>query len=94
MIAVTPGNVWGLISQVRSGVVQDGLVQHYRLTCARFSVDVRLLEVNGRWIASADTTDGPSLGCGITAFDALWQALAPFYGDVGDLLASMPAQGY
>jgi hypothetical protein len=53
---------------------------------------VRLLEVNGRWIASADTLDGPSLGCGTTSFDALWQALAPFDMLIGDLLASMPSE--
>ena len=63
----------------------------YRLQCESFWVDVRLLEMNGRWIASADTADGPTLGCGTVAFAALWQALAPFEGDVGDLLASLPA---
>ena len=52
---------------------------------------MRLLEVEGRWIASADTVDGPSLGCGTTSFDALWQALEPFDGAIGDLLASLPA---
>ena len=66
-------------------------MQTYRLHCEEFSVDVRLLEVNGRWIASADTTDGPTLGCGTDSFAALWQALEPFAGVVGDLLASMPA---
>jgi hypothetical protein len=53
---------------------------------------VRLLEVNGRWIASADTVDGPTLGCGTTSFDALWQALAPFDRVIGGLLASMPTE--
>ena len=48
---------------------------------------------NGRWIASADTPDGPSLGCGTDAFEALWQALEPFEGVVGELLASLPADG-
>jgi hypothetical protein len=73
------------------GVEQDAEVQQYRLQCDAFSVDVRLLEVNGRWIASADTLDGPTLGCGTDAFGALWHALAPFDGVVGDLLASLPA---
>lgn len=37
----------------RSGSeVADGLVIRYRLHCTTFWVDVRLLEVNGRWIAS------------------------------------------
>jgi hypothetical protein len=35
-----------------------------RLTCAVFWVDVRLQEINGRWIASAGTPHGPSLGLG------------------------------
>ena len=30
-----------------------------RLTCSVFWVDVRLREINGRWIASADTPDVP-----------------------------------
>jgi hypothetical protein len=70
--------------------VQDGLVHIFRLQCSAFWVDVRLLEVNGRWIASADTVDGPSLGCGTTAFAALWDALAPFDGVIDELLASLP----
>ena len=65
-------------------------MQKYRLHCEAFWVDVRLLEIDGRWIASADTVDGPTLGCGTEAFAALWQALAPFEGVVGDLLASLP----
>jgi len=73
-------------------VVQDGAVQQFRLVCSDFWVDVRLLEVNGRWIGSADTADGPSLGCGTTSFDALWQALGPFDGVIGELLASLPSR--
>ena len=65
-------------------------MQQYRLQCSASWVDVRL-DVNGRWIASADTPDGPSLGCGSDAFEALWQALEPFEGVVGELLASLPA---
>lgn len=76
---------------MRLRVVQDAAVQQYRLQCRAFWVDVRLLEVNGRWIASADTVDGPTLGCGTDAFAALWHALAPFDSVVGDLLASLPA---
>ena len=72
-------------------MVQDAGVQRYRLLCSAFWVDVRLLEVNGRWIGSADTPDGPSLGCGTDAFEALWQALEPFESVVGELLASLPA---
>ena len=65
-------------------------MQTYRLHSEAFWVDVRLLAVNGRWIASADTLDGPTLGCGTVAFEALWQALQPFEGVVGELLASLP----
>ena len=40
---------------------------HYlRLSCTEFWVDVRLAAMNARWLASADTPDGPSLGLGWT----------------------------
>lgn len=61
-----------------------------RLTCSTFWVDVRLRELNGRWIASADTPDGPSLGLGKGAVEAIEAALEPFAGIVDELLASLP----
>lgn len=61
-----------------------------RLQCAAFWVDVRLRGLSGRWIASADTPDGPSVGLGKGAVKALEQALAPFEGMVDELLASLP----
>ena len=61
-----------------------------RLTCSVFWVDVRLREINGRWIASADTPDGPSLGLGRDAREAIEQALQPFAAIVDELLASLP----
>jgi len=61
-----------------------------RLPCSTFWVDVRLLELNGRWIASADTPDGPSLGLGKGAIEAVERALEPFKGIVDELLASLP----
>ena len=61
-----------------------------RLACSAFWVDVRVREVNGRWIASADTPDGPSLGLGDQALEAIEQALGPFDGIVKELLASVP----
>jgi hypothetical protein len=61
-----------------------------RLTCSGFWVDVRLREINGRWIASADTPDGPSLGLGELPIDAIAQALEPFEGIADELLASVP----
>lgn len=70
--------------------IRDGGVHEYRLQCSDLWVNVRLLEVDGRWIASADSADGPTLGCGTTALVALWQALEPFDGIVGELIASLP----
>ena len=61
-----------------------------RLTSSVFWVDVRCLEINGRWIASADTPDGPSLGLGASAMVAIEMALQPFDGVVDELLASVP----
>lgn len=43
---------------------------------------MRLREINGRWIASADTPDGPSLGLSDVALEAITQALTPFDGVV------------
>lgn len=70
--------------------MHDDSVRCYRLRCSAFWVDVRVLEENGRWIASADTSDGTSLGCGFSDFKALWRALEPFAGAVDELLASFP----
>ena len=64
-----------------------------RLTCSAFWVDVRLREINGRWMASADTPDGPSLGLGMRAIEAVEAALQPFEGIVDELLSSLPADG-
>lgn len=61
-----------------------------RLNCSTFWVDVRLREINGRWIASADTPGGPSLGLGKGAIEAVERALEPFEGIVPELLASLP----
>lgn len=65
-------------------------VMTLRLNCSTFWVDVRLLEINGRWIASADTLDGPSLGLGKGAVEAIERALEPFAGIAHELLASLP----
>jgi hypothetical protein len=62
----------------------------FHLRCATFYVDVRLRQINGGWIASADTPDGPSLGLGVGAMEAVEAALAPFDGAVAELLDSMP----
>jgi hypothetical protein len=46
--------------------------------------------MNGRWIASADTSGGPSLGLGKGAIEAIEHALEPFGPIVDELLASLP----
>jgi len=60
-----------------------------RLSCPTFWVDVRLREIRGRWIASADTPDGPSLGLGHMPVEAIESALEPFDGIAAQLLASL-----
>ena len=60
-----------------------------RLHCSLLYVDVRLREFNGRWLASADAPDGPSLGWGMSPLGALWMALEPFDGVIEELLASL-----
>ena len=62
-----------------------------RLVCSGFCADVRLTELNGRWLASADTLDGPSLGLAWFPLDALESALQPFDEFVDELLATVPA---
>jgi hypothetical protein len=57
-----------------------------RLTCSTFYVDLRLSEINGRWLASTDTPHGPSLGVGFTPHNALVLALRPFDGAIHELL--------
>ncbi|HEY7464093.1 MAG TPA: hypothetical protein VH987_06590 [Candidatus Limnocylindria bacterium] len=54
-------------------------------------VDVRLYELNGRWLASADTPDGPSLRTGWTAHGAMVEALEPFDGIIDQLISSAPS---
>src|SRR5205814_1465555 len=65
-------------------------VRTLRLTCSEFYVDMRLTAVEARWLASADTPDGPSVGTGGTPLDALVEALEPFDGAIHELLACLP----
>ena len=65
-----------------------------RLVCPEFWADVRVRQVAGRWLASADTPAGPSLGLGRYPLVALASALVPFDGYVDDLLARVPADLY
>jgi hypothetical protein len=50
---------------------------------------MRLLEHEGRWLAVADTPDGPSIGFGVVMLNAAIMALTPFEGRVEDLLGSI-----
>lgn len=61
-----------------------------RLVCSDFWADVRLSQLRGRWLASADTPDGPTLGLGWFPVDALEAALEPFEGIVDELLTTVP----
>ena len=61
-----------------------------RLTCEAFYGDVRVRELNGRFIASADTPDGPTMGIGWGAIEAITNALVPFDGVIDELLDSLP----
>ena len=68
------------------------MIEHHRLhlNCAGFWADVRLMHADGKWLASADTPDGPSMGIGRMPEDALARALRPFEGVMDELLATVP----
>ena len=66
------------------------LIRKMRLVCPGFWADVRLVQLHGRWMASADTPDGPSLGLGWFPVDAVEAALDPFDGFVEELMATVP----
>ena len=51
---------------------------------------MRLTQLHGRWVASADTPDGPSLGLGWFPIDALVDALEPFDDLVEELMQTVP----
>jgi hypothetical protein len=53
-------------------------VERFRLHCHLFWVDVRVRRFGGRWLASADTPDGPTIGMGTTKLEAVHQALDDF----------------
>jgi hypothetical protein len=65
-------------------------VRTMRLECSGFRADVRLAQLHGRWVASADTPDGPSLGLGWFPVDALEDALEPFDGFIDELMRTLP----
>jgi hypothetical protein len=61
----------------------------YRLRCSEFHVDLRLRQVRGVWLGSADTPDGPTLGWGRLPINAAIMALEPYDGVIEELLASI-----
>jgi hypothetical protein len=70
-------------------------VQSTRLRTQHAWIDVRWTAINGRWIASADTPDGPTLGVGSTPHEALSAALEPFGTPSGqELDAGTPDAGH
>ena len=66
-------------------------VREFRLYGAGIWVRVRLYQLNGRWLASADAPDGPTLRTGYSPLAALTEALEPFDGAIDQLLESAPA---
>jgi hypothetical protein len=68
------------------------MLSTFRLSCRSFWTEARLTRLNGRWLASADTPDGPSLGCDWTARGALIKALEAFDGAVEELLETAPPE--
>ena len=65
-------------------------VHRLHLACASFWVDVRLLQADGKWLASADTADGPSIGLGWMPEEALMRALEVFGDVIDELLETVP----
>ena len=65
-------------------------VQRCGLSAGSLHVEVRWVHINQRWLASADTPRGPSLGCGLTPLAALWRALAAYPERIDALLISLP----
>ena len=66
-------------------------IREFRLHGPGFSVDVRLYQLNGRWLASADAPEGPTLRTGYSPLSALTEALEPFDGVIDELLDTAPA---
>lgn len=65
-------------------------IRSFRLVASEFWVDVRLICIDGRWIASADTPHGPSLGLGRYPREALAHSLTWFEPATEELLESVP----
>jgi hypothetical protein len=68
------------------------VVVRMRLFCDDLWVDVRLTEFDGRWLASADAPEGPTLGWSTSPLAATIDALAPFGSRVDDLIMTAPPE--
>jgi hypothetical protein len=55
-----------------------------RLQTSDRRIDVRWASFDGRWIASADAPEGPTLGLGDSPHEAITAALESFGDDSGD----------
>ncbi len=63
-------------------------MEEHRLRCRLFWVDVRVRRFGDRWIASAETPDGPTLGTAGSRPAAVRAALEPFADIRDELLGS------
>jgi hypothetical protein len=54
------------------------------------AVELRLSRLRGCWIASADTPDGPTLGCSLDPFVAIYLAVDAFQPAIDDVLDALP----
>jgi len=70
---------------------RGGTLRKLRLESATVHVDVRLLRINRRWLASADGPEGPTLGCSSDGLAALYLAVDAFQPAIDPLLDSLPA---
>jgi hypothetical protein len=64
-------------------------LESFHLRYDGLTVEARILRANGKYVASVDTCDGPTLGCGGSALAALWSALEPYDHIIGELLSSL-----
>jgi hypothetical protein len=65
-------------------------VHELRLRSSWLLVKVRLLQLDGGWLASAETPDGPNVGIGRLPEEALTEALEPFGAIVDELMETVP----
>ncbi len=65
-------------------------VSAMRLVCRESCADVRVAQIRGRSVASADTPNGPSLVLGRYPMQAQAHAFEPIDRHLDDLLATVP----